>query len=52
MLKLGAVALVSNLVLNLWLIPHYGIYAAAVVTVITEALDAGFMAWFLWKNKA
>jgi O-antigen/teichoic acid export membrane protein len=47
MLKLGAIALVVNLVLNLIFIPRYGIMAAAWVTVVTEMIDCGMMRWFL-----
>ena len=50
MLKLGGIALVSNLVLNLFLIPRYGFYAAAWVTVFTEAIDCGMMAYYLRKR--
>jgi O-antigen/teichoic acid export membrane protein len=50
MLKLGAVALVFNLALNIILIPRYGIYAAAWVTVLTEAIDCGLMGWFLFRK--
>lgn len=50
MMKLGMVALLVNGGLNVWLIPHYGILAAAGVTVITEAIDCGLMGWFLWKK--
>ena len=50
MLKLGGIALVSNLVLNLFLIPRYGFYAAAWVTVFTEAIDCGMMAYYLKKR--
>lgn len=51
MLKLGGVALLVNLGLNIILIPRYGIVAAAWVTVLTEAVDCALMAWFLWKKK-
>jgi O-antigen/teichoic acid export membrane protein len=51
MLKLGAVALSVNLILNILLIPRYGILAAAWVTVLTEMIDCGMMGWFLWKKK-
>lgn len=47
MLKLGAAALITNLVLNVILIPRYGILASAWITVATEALDCGMMGWFL-----
>ena len=47
MLKLGVVALLTNLVLNIILIPRYGYLAAAWVTVLTEAIDCGLMMWFL-----
>lgn len=47
MLKLGAMALVVNLVMNVILIPRYGILAAAGVTVLTEFLDLMLMAYFL-----
>jgi len=47
MLKLGVVALTTNLILNVILIPRYGYLAAAWVTVLTEAIDCGLMVWFL-----
>ncbi|MFZ2152832.1 MAG: flippase [Microgenomates group bacterium] len=47
MLKLGMVALIVNLGLNMWLIPHYGILAAAGVTVVTEMIDCLMMGYFL-----
>lgn len=50
MLKVGAVGLVSNLVLNLIFIPKYGMMAGAWVTVITEGLDTGMMGWLLWRQ--
>lgn len=50
MLKLGIVALVVNLGLNILLIPRYGILAAAWVTVFTEMIDCLMMIWF-WKNR-
>lgn len=50
MLKLGLVALVLNLSLNILLIPRYGMMAAAWVTVFTEMIDCMMMVWF-WKNR-
>jgi O-antigen/teichoic acid export membrane protein len=50
MLKLGVVALLFNLILNSLLIPRFGVMAAAWVTVLTEAIDAGMMIWF-WLRK-
>lgn len=50
MLKLGIVALVVNLGLNILLIPRYGVLAAAWVTVFTEMIDMLMMIWF-WKRK-
>ncbi len=50
LLKLGAIALFFNLILNILLIPLFGIMAAAWVTVITEALDCGMMGWYLWRR--
>jgi O-antigen/teichoic acid export membrane protein len=47
MLKVGAVGLVSNLVLNLIFIPRYGMIAGAWVTVLTEGVDTVMMVWFL-----
>lgn len=47
MLKVGVAGLVFNLIFNLIFIPRYGMAAAAWVTVITEALDTGMMAWLL-----
>jgi len=37
-LKIGLIALLWNLILNLIFIPQYGINAAAIITVLTEAL--------------
>jgi O-antigen/teichoic acid export membrane protein len=50
MLKLGVVALGINVGLNWWLIPYFGIYGAAGVTVITEAVGSGLMGWYLRKK--
>ena len=50
MLKLGAIALVVNLILNVLLIPRFGILAAAWVTVVTEMIDCAMMAWYLKKR--
>jgi O-antigen/teichoic acid export membrane protein len=50
MLMVGAVGLVSNLVLNLIFIPKYGMMAGAWVTVVTEGVDTLMMGWFLWKQ--
>lgn len=51
MLNVGIVGLIFNLTANLILIPHYGMYAAAGVTVATEAVDLALMSWFLWKQE-
>ena len=51
MLKVGLAALLINLVLNLLLIPYFGIIAAAWVTVLTEAIAAGMM-WFYLRKKS
>jgi len=51
MLKVGLGALLINLVLNLLLIPYFGIIAAAWVTVLTEAIAAGMM-WFYLRKKS
>jgi len=50
MLKLGIVALIANLGLNILLIPRFGMMAAAWVTVFTEMIDCLMMIWF-WKNR-
>jgi len=50
MLYLGLMALVLNLGLNWWLIPHYGMIAAAWVTVLTEFFDMVMMGFFLRKQ--
>ena len=50
MLKVGAVGLIANLVLNVIFIPKYGMIAGAWVTVITEGVDTGMMAWLLWHK--
>jgi O-antigen/teichoic acid export membrane protein len=50
MLRLGVVALVVNLLLNIWLIPYYGILGAAGVTVFTEMIDLLMMAYFLKRK--
>lgn len=51
MLKLGLAALIFNVVMNIILIPRFGIIGAAGVTVMTEALDMFLMGWFLWKKR-
>lgn len=50
MLYLGLMALVLNLSLNIWLVPYYGIVAAAWITVLTEFFDMLVMGWFLKKT--
>jgi O-antigen/teichoic acid export membrane protein len=50
MLRIGVVALVVNLGLNIILIPLYGILAAAAVTVFTEAIDLLMMIIFLKRK--
>jgi O-antigen/teichoic acid export membrane protein len=51
MLKVGIVGLIFNVVLNIILIPHWGIYGAAGITVATEAIDLVIMSWYLWKRE-
>jgi O-antigen/teichoic acid export membrane protein len=51
MLKIGVIVLVFNLAANLFLIPKYGIKAAAIVTGMSETLGFGLMMWELWKIK-
>jgi O-antigen/teichoic acid export membrane protein len=51
MLYLGLMALILNFGLNWWLIPHYGMTAAAWITVLTEFFDMVMMAFFLRKQK-
>ncbi len=43
------VMFMANLVLNLFFIPLYGIKAAALTTLATEALGSG-IAWMLWNH--
>ena len=50
MLKIGVVAIVLNLFLNILFIPTYGIFAAAWITVFTELIDCGMMIFFLKKK--
>jgi len=50
MLKLGLVALVVNMGLNIALIPSFGMMAAAWVTVFTEMIDCLMMIWF-WQRR-
>jgi O-antigen/teichoic acid export membrane protein len=50
MLKIGVVAIVLNLLMNMVFIPTYGVLAAAWVTVLTEAVDCGMMGYFLYKK--
>lgn len=45
----GLIALVFNLGGNLWAIPRFGIYGAAWVTVLTEALACSLMSFKLWQ---
>ena len=51
MLGVGIVGLIFNVILNLTLIPHFGILGAAWTTVATEAVDLGMMSWYLWKKE-
>ncbi len=51
MLYLGLMALVLNLSLNIWLVPYYGIVAAAWITVLTEFFDMLVMGFFLVKSR-
>jgi len=44
-MRMTAAAVAVNLTLNLALIPRYGIPGAAIATVSTEALRAGFARW-------
>jgi PST family polysaccharide transporter len=50
MLYLGIIVLVFNITMNLWLIPRMGIYGAALVTVMTEALGCALMGWSLRRT--
>jgi O-antigen/teichoic acid export membrane protein len=45
LLLIGIVATIVNLGLNVWLIPIYGIDAAAVMTVVTEVVIVAGFAW-------
>lgn len=49
-LKIGVLALIWNLVLNIYFIPRLGIISAAWITVTTEGLTTIFSSWFLYKN--
>lgn len=51
MLKVGIIGLIFNVVMNIILIPRWGILGAAGVTVLTEAIDLTMMAWYLWKRE-
>ncbi len=44
------VNVVINTLGNLLLIPHYGIKASAIMTVISESLQGGFYFYFVYKN--
>lgn len=44
------VNVVINVVGNVLLVPKYGIQAAAVMTVVSEALQGIFYFYFIWKN--
>lgn len=44
------VNVVINIVGNVLLVPHYGIQAAAWMTVVSEALQGTFYFYFIWKN--
>ena len=48
MLKLGGIVMVFNITANFLLIPIFGIYGAAGVTGLTEALALGLMGSRLW----
>jgi O-antigen/teichoic acid export membrane protein len=49
MLRLGLVALLVNILGNIFAIPRYGIVGAAAVTGLTEAVACSLMGWKLWK---
>lgn len=51
MLKVGILGLIFNVLMNIILIPRWGIYGAAMVTVATEAIDLMMMSWYLWKRE-
>jgi peptidoglycan biosynthesis protein MviN/MurJ (putative lipid II flippase) len=44
------VNVVINIAGNVLLVPRYGIQAAAVMTVVSEALQGIFYFYFIWKN--
>ena len=50
-LKIGVVALVWNLVLNIYFVPKGGVIAAAWITVSTEALVTVLSSYGLWVKK-
>lgn len=49
MLKLGLMVMIFNIGANLVFIPMFGVYGAAGVTGLTEALSLGLMGGKLWK---
>jgi O-antigen/teichoic acid export membrane protein len=51
MLKLGLMVMTFNIGANLVFIPIYGVYGAAGVTGLTEALSLGLMGGRLWKMR-
>ena len=51
MLNLGLVVLLFNVGMNLWAIPRYGVYGAAGVTVLTEAVSLILMGRKLWSMR-
>ena len=49
LLKISAVGVAANLILNFALIPRYSSLAAAWVSVLTEMLVLGLMFWVFWR---
>jgi O-antigen/teichoic acid export membrane protein len=50
-LGFSIISLLFNIGANIFAIPRYGIIGAAVVTVITEAINCFLMSWRLWKKR-
>jgi O-antigen/teichoic acid export membrane protein len=50
-LRFSLVSLIFNIAGNIYAIPRFGIVGAAVVTVITEAVNCILMGWRLWRKR-
>lgn len=51
LVPLYAVALAANILLNLKFIPQFSFLAAAIITVVSEALVFILMLWYFYKSK-